>query len=82
MTMDMEIYWLNGEQKVFYKKLTPGERYEQRTTVGHRWRAVVAGEENALEFEMPKGDATWRLQPKAAPKSPGGVAHQFGWHAP
>jgi hypothetical protein len=47
---------------VFYRKLAAGYIYTQPTFSGHRWRAVVAGREKPLEFEMHGQNATWTLK--------------------
>ena len=55
------VYWLNEGERVLYRKLAAGERYEQRTFAGHKWQAVIAGRKAPIDLEA-LTSATWRLR--------------------
>ena len=59
---EASIYWLKAGQPIFNRKLANGGTFREITYTGHRWRAVVAGRGNSLEFEMPATETTWRLK--------------------
>jgi hypothetical protein len=59
--VEASIYWLGPESPVLYRKLTPGESYDQKTFVGHKWEARLPGRA-AIDFVVPTTNTSWTLK--------------------
>ena len=59
--VEASIYWSGPAGPVLYRKLAPGESYEQQTFVGHKWQAKIPGR-TAIDFVAPATNAPWNLK--------------------
>jgi hypothetical protein len=59
--VEASIYWLGPASPVLYRKLTPGESYDQKTFVGHKWEARLPGRA-AIDFVVPTTNTSWTLK--------------------
>jgi len=46
------VFWVNGEEEIQYKVLTPEEGYDQQTYVGHKWHCRAEGSGDLLLDEV------------------------------
>jgi hypothetical protein len=60
----ISVYWINSGNRKLYAKLAPNKSHEQSTWAGHRWEAVIEGQDGHAAFQVPAAAATWRVRPK------------------
>jgi alpha-glucosidase len=58
---EASIYWLGPSGQVLYRKLAPGQSYDQQTFVGHKWQAKFPGRA-AIDFVAPATGTAWSLK--------------------
>jgi hypothetical protein len=59
--VEASIYWLGPSGQVLYRKLAPGQSYDQQTFVGHKWQAKLPGKA-AIDFVASAAATTWSLK--------------------
>jgi hypothetical protein len=58
---EVSIYWFNSAATIFYRKLLPGQTYEQQSFVGHKWNAKFASGKPEVNFAITEANSTWTL---------------------
>src|SRR5262249_32747141 len=59
--VEASIYWSGPSGPVLYRKLAPGQSYDQQTFVGHRWQAKLSGL-LPIDFVAPAASTSWNLK--------------------
>ena len=59
---EASIFWMSSSPAKLYRKLTPGQSYDQATTTGQKWQAVRTSAGVPMHFVVPDGDGPWTLK--------------------
>jgi alpha-glucosidase len=59
--VEASIYWSGPSGQVLYRKLAPGQSYDQQTFVGHKWQAKLPGRA-AIDFVAAATGTAWNLK--------------------
>jgi hypothetical protein len=59
--VEASIYWSGPNGQVLYRKLAPGQSYDQQTFVGHKWQAKLPGR-TPIDFVAPATSTSWSLK--------------------
>jgi alpha-glucosidase len=60
--LEAAVYWLGPNGAVLYRKLAPGQAYDQQTFVGHKWQPRLSGR-TPIDLVAPSAaSASWSLK--------------------
>lgn len=59
---EASIFWMSGTAPKLYRKLAPGQSYDQVATSGQKWQAVQTSSGVTTNFVVPDGDGLWTLE--------------------